>query len=141
MHHKVIPPREEGGETQYWDEGVRAHGSVSYRSILSGTSHGCHRLYNHLAVRLGGFLLAHRTHVRRGSMPVTFGRTARVGGAEIPFRIRSRGYLYELTPPVPMMVLEGNVRGSVRDPQAGFRLLREDLVAAAQAAAAGDEGM
>ena len=51
---------------------MRAHGSVSYGSILRGTSHGCHRLYNHLAVRLTGFLVRHRAHIRRGSIPARY---------------------------------------------------------------------
>jgi hypothetical protein len=42
------------------------HGSSSVTSIAHGNSHGCHRLFNHLAARLGGFLLAHRAHERKG---------------------------------------------------------------------------
>ena len=45
-----------------WDNGVRAHGSSDYLSIYSanGFSHGCHRLPNHIAVRLYSFILKHR---------------------------------------------------------------------------------
>lgn len=139
MHHRPITRRD--GETIFFDEGVRAHGSVSYGSILRGTSHGCHRLYNHFAVRLGGFLLAHRDHVRHGSIPVRYQRDVHVEGGTVPLRIRSRGVRYELTPPVPVEVLEGNVRGGVREPSRGFRPLRGALLEAAQAAATADEGM
>ena len=138
MHHKVIPPREEGGETRYFDEGIRVHGSVSYRSILQGYSHGCHRLYNHLAVRLASFLIAHRNHVRRGSLDVQYSRRVMHEGVETTFRITSRGYHFELTPPVQMEVLEGNVRGPVHQPPQGFRALPQEIVQQVAAEAAED---
>lgn len=108
MHHKVLE-REDG--TRYVDEGIRTHGSVSYRSILTGASHGCHRLFNHLALRLGGFLLAHRRHERRGTMEVDYGRTLVVDDQEVSIRVRDRGHLFELTPPVRAEVLEGTYHG------------------------------
>ncbi|MEM9189893.1 MAG: hypothetical protein AAGF12_11995 [Myxococcota bacterium] len=133
MHHKVIPTDD---EPRFADEGIRAHGSVSYRSILRGTSHGCHRLYNHLAVRLSSFLVDHRNHVRHGAIPANFARTMVHEGEEMSFRIRSRGYRFELTPPVEVEVLEGRIRGPVSRPPQGFRRLREELVADALAATA-----
>jgi hypothetical protein len=140
MHHRVIPPRREGGETIFFDEGVRSHGSVSYRSILSGQSHGCHRLYNHLALRLTSFVLRHRAHVRRGVMPVRYVRTVHADGRALRFELDSRGYLYELTPPVPIEVLEGTVRGRVRQPIEGARPLRDQLlIRQVEAEAAADE--
>ena len=44
------------------DGGIRAHGSAEYLSMYSadGYSHGCHRLPNHLAIRLFSFLLQRR---------------------------------------------------------------------------------
>lgn len=138
MHHRPI---ERDGVTTFYDEGVRSHGSVSYRSILTGTSHGCHRLYNHLAVRLMDFLVAHRHHVRRGSIPTLYGRHITIGGQEVNIRIRSRGYLFELTPPVEVNVLPGRILGSVTEAPRGFRPLPEALAAAAAEAAAADEGM
>jgi hypothetical protein len=136
MHHEVMPTTTPGGEPRFRDEGIRSHGSVSYRSILGGYSHGCHRLYNHLAVRLAGFLLDHRTHVRRGSQAVDFGREFVVDGTDYSFHINSRGYLYELTPPVPVEVLEGNVMGSLDRPIRGFRNVRypEDATAGGEGA-------
>jgi len=139
MNHRVDPPSVEGGEPTYVDEGVRAHGSVSYGSILRGTSHGCHRLYNHLAVRLMGFLVRHRAHIRRGSIPARYIRSLNVGETPVELRILSRGYLYELTPPVPVNVLEGNVHGSARRAIEGFRPLPERARADALAAAAADQ--
>ncbi|MCB9600263.1 MAG: hypothetical protein H6724_12070 [Sandaracinus sp.] len=137
--HKVYEPRGEETEPTFVDQGIRVHGSVSYRSITSGTSHGCHRLYNHLAVRLAGFMLAHRPHVRHGSIAVRYGRTAHAHGQAIPIRIESRGYRYELTPPVPIEVLEGRVRGRLREAQTGFRALPAREAAEAVAEAAADE--
>lgn len=138
MHHRPIV---RDGITTFYDEGVRVHGSVSYRSITSGTSHGCHRLYNHLAVRLTGFLIAHRNHARRGPIPTLYGRRVVEGGQEVRIRIASRGYLFELTPPVEVNVLTGRVLGDVARAPTGFRPLPEALAAAAAEAAAADEGM
>ncbi len=138
MHHRVLPPREEGEAPRFFDEGIRIHGSVSYGSITNGTSHGCHRLTNHLAVRFAGFLLRHRPHVRHGSLRVRYRRRVVTRGGPLTFELRSRGYRYELTPPIPVNVLEGRVKGRVRRPITGFRPLRESLVGEVRAAAAAD---
>lgn len=108
MHHKVLPPARDG-TPRFDDEGVRSHGSVSYHSILSGFSHGCHRLYNHLALRLGGFLVRHRHHTVRGDQPAEYERDLVREGETYEMRIETRGYLYELVPPVDVNVLEGTV--------------------------------
>jgi hypothetical protein len=141
MNHRVIPAREEGEPPTLYDEGVRAHGSVSYGSILRGTSHGCHRLYNHLAVRMTGFLLAHREHVRHGSMEVLYARRAQSPNGPVTFRIRSRGYRYELTPPIDVNVLRGNVLGSTQEAPDGMRPLPRRAQADATASAAADENL
>ncbi len=96
------------------DQGIRSHGSVSYDSIHQGSSHGCHRLHNHRAVRLAEFLLRHRRHVRRGAEPFPFGRTFALAGKRIELDFGSRGYRYELTPPVPVEVLPGRILGKAR---------------------------
>jgi len=124
MHHEPLSSRTPDGEVRYRDQGIRTHGSVSYRSILGGFSHGCHRLFNHLAVRLAAFLVRHRRHERRGSQSVDFGREFEWEGEEYDFHISSRGYLYELTPPVPIEVLEGNVLGPQDRPSTSFRNVR-----------------
>ena len=51
----VPPPgdRDQRRRIEYADIDIRTHGSANYRSILRGSSHGCHRLFNHLAIRLG----------------------------------------------------------------------------------------
>ena len=116
VHHRSDTNPLGAGEPVYVDEGVRTHGSVAYRSILTGSSHGCHRLHNHLAVRMAGFLVAHRRHVRRGSLLVRHSRQIRTAGGTTTFRIRSRGYAYELTPPVVVEVLEGRIVGARRAP-------------------------
>lgn len=141
LHHQVQDPRDpeadpetEAGQPRFIDQGIRVHGSVSYRSITNGTSHGCHRLYNHLAVRLSSFVLRHRHFTRQGSISVRYRREI---DEELTFEIRSRGYRFELTPPVPINVLEGRVRGGVRRPIRAFMPLREELVAA-EAAESGE---
>ncbi|HJK97098.1 MAG TPA: hypothetical protein RMF84_07735, partial [Polyangiaceae bacterium LLY-WYZ-14_1] len=129
------PPPEEGGDgrgVRFGDEGIRTHGSVSYRSILSGESHGCHRLFNHLAVRLGGWLLAHRPHRRHGPQAARYRRF--LADPEAPddpervveLQIDVRGDRFELTPPVEVAVLEGRIRGRPRRPIEGVLALPED---------------
>lgn len=136
VHHVVLPPRHEGEAPRVADRGIRTHGSASYPSILRGTSHGCHRLFNHLALRLSGFLLAHRDHVRRGPEPVRYERRFRAHGRAFTLRIDSRGVRHELVPPVPVRVLEGTVRGRARSPLERLRPLPRVLAARARAAAA-----
>jgi hypothetical protein len=115
------------------DEGVRTHGSASYGSILRGESHGCHRLWNHLAVRLGSFLLAHRSHVRHGPVDARFSRRVVMPDRSSEMlRIASRGVRFELDPPVPVEVLDGRVVGRVRRVATRPRPLRESLLAAAR---------
>ncbi|MGK0359431.1 MAG: hypothetical protein ACI9U2_001733 [Bradymonadia bacterium] len=109
IHERAIEGRD--GQTKYYDRGIRVHGSVSYRSIMRGSSHGCHRLFNHLAVRLGSFVLRHRKHTIEGPIPTTYGRNFDYKGHRINLRIPSRGFGYVFDPPVPINVLRGRVRG------------------------------
>ena len=44
----------------FFDNGIRTHGSFDYMSLRGRFSHGCHRLYNQLAMRLFSFVLDHR---------------------------------------------------------------------------------
>lgn len=155
IHHRV---RNDGSEERDWvDNGIRSHGSVSYRSILRGYSHGCHRLFNHLAVRMMGFLLDHRSHTIHGRIPASMRRELHpepppppAEGEEIAEEIEeeeplvleltTRGFRFELTPPVPVEVLRGNVRGRPDRPVAGFFPLPEELQAQARAEAEVDPG-
>lgn len=119
IHEKPIEARD--GAMKYYDRGIRVHGSVSYRSIVRGSSHGCHRLFNHLAVRLGSFVLRHRKHTIEGPIPTTYGRNFTYKGHRIKVRIPSRGFGYVLDPPVPINVLRGRVRGYTRRVPQGAR--------------------
>lgn len=111
INHKRV---EAGDTVKWWDYGIRVHGSVSYRSIVRGTSHGCHRLFNHLAVRLGDFLLKHRKHTIEGPIATSYWRAITHKGRRVTLKVKSRGYGYVLDPPVPVEVLRGRVRGRVR---------------------------
>lgn len=98
------------------DDGIRTHGSGDYRSIVAGQSSGCHRLFSHLANRLSAFLLAHRDHRRHGLVRTGFVRRVHSPAGADEIRVRDRGHRYELTPPVQIDVLEGRIRGTLREP-------------------------
>jgi hypothetical protein len=101
-----------------WDNGIRAHGSSDYLSIYSseGYSHGCHRLPNHLAIRLYDFILRHRAMRPLGDQGMGFARQFLAGDDVFEIRLPSRGYSYQLDPPLPVDVLEGELRGTVKTP-------------------------
>jgi hypothetical protein len=108
-----------GGAT-FFDNGIRTHGSFDYMSLRGRFSHGCHRLYNQLAMRLFSFVLGHR-HVRAiGSIPLGFRRAFYAQGEVYEMRLPSRGFYYELNPPLPVEVLEGNIKGELTKPVAGY---------------------
>jgi len=113
IHHEAVA---HGSETRYVDHGIRTHGSVDYRSIRRGESHGCHRLYNQLALRLSGFLLEHRSHARRGKVNAGYRRTVEWNQKAVEIDVPARGYLYELDPPVPVRVLPGRIAGERQKP-------------------------
>ena len=121
------------------DEGIRVHGSVSYSSIQRGYSHGCHRLYNHMALRLASFLLRHRHHTRHGALRIDYSRAFTWEGERIELKFPSRGYRYELTPPVPVQVLKGRVRGKTQTMPTGTRRLPSHLAAYFQEGGGDDE--
>ncbi|MBX3248510.1 MAG: murein L,D-transpeptidase [Myxococcales bacterium] len=98
------------------DEGIRMHGSVDYMSIMRRHSHGCHRMHNHIAVRLMSFVLRHRPHVRRGQQPMAFRRNLEVDGQVFPMAIDQGGYVFELVEPLRVNVLEGRILGERRTP-------------------------
>jgi hypothetical protein len=104
----------EGGR----DNQVRTHGTVNYMSISSsnGFSHGCHRLRNYAAVRLFSFVLRHRAFERKGQTRLAYSQRFEHKGEEFEIDLRTRGYYYELTPPVPVNVLEGRIRGEAQKP-------------------------
>jgi hypothetical protein len=109
LHHREVIRR---GAVTHEDTAVRTHGSVSYGSIRvggGGHSHGCHRLFNHLALRLGGFLLRHRAHDVLGATSEHYERRIVRDGRRLRLVRESRGYLYRLAEPVPVVVLPGRV--------------------------------
>jgi hypothetical protein len=105
-----------------WDNGVRAHGSADYLSIYSaaGFSHGCHRLPNHLAIRMYSFILQHRTKRVVGDQPMSFTRQFLSGEMVYEMRLPSRGYVFQLDPPLPVNVLEGDIKGEQKKPIIGY---------------------
>ncbi|MCP4599403.1 MAG: L,D-transpeptidase [Proteobacteria bacterium] len=105
------------GRIDYFDHGIRSHGSFDYNSILRRFSHGCHRLYNHLAIRLFDFVLRHREYTRVGQVPAKFSYQFTTDDEETyTMTLNSKGYKYELVNPVPMNVLRGRVRSKQRTP-------------------------
>jgi hypothetical protein len=115
----VIPGE---GENPDVDRGIRAHGSSNYLSIYSssGYSHGCHRLPNHLAIRLYDFLLQHRRKIVHGDAGMDFKRQFLSGERVYEMRIPSRGFEFELDPPIAVNVLPGRIRGNTQSPIEGF---------------------
>ena len=115
----VIPGKNGRGD---FDNGIRAHGSAEYLSMYSptGFSHGCHRLPNHLAIRLYSFILRHRNMRVVGDLPSTFTRQFLSGEEVYEMRIPSRGYSYQLDPPLPVEVLEGEIKGDQKEPLLGY---------------------
>jgi hypothetical protein len=101
-----------------WDNGVRVHGSSEILSIRNpdAYSHGCHRLMNHLAVRLFSYVLHHRTMVVEGEKPLNFARQFLWKEDLFELRLPSRGFYYRLEPPLPVSVSEGNIIGSRKRP-------------------------
>jgi hypothetical protein len=104
----------------YFDNGIRTHGSFDYMSLRGRFSHGCHRLYNNLAVRLFSFVLAHRRARTLGPMALDFRRTFYQDGEVFEMRLPNRGFYFELDPPVPVETLEGEIKGAQKKPIAGY---------------------
>lgn len=98
------------------DEGIRTHGSVDYMSIMRRHSHGCHRLHNHIAVRLMSFVLAHRPHRRAGQQTLGFRRELEHDGQTYLMEIDQGGYVFYLDEPLRVNVREGRIRGRRRTP-------------------------
>ena len=115
-HARSVTVNDEGELQARGDEGIRTHGSVDYMSIMRRHSHGCHRLHNHMAVRLMSFVLAHRPHRRVGQQQMAFRLPLEHEGHEYVLAIDQGGYVFQLQEPVPVEVLEGRIRGQVNRP-------------------------
>ena len=77
-----------------------------------GFSHGCHRLPNHLAIRLYSFILRHRKMRVIGDMPLGNERQFLKGDEVYEIRIPSQGYGYVLDPPLPVRCSRARSRAS-----------------------------
>lgn len=110
-YHIGYRERDDGSLRLGGDDGIRTHGSVDYMSIMRRHSHGCHRLHNHIAVRLMSFMLAHRPHTRVGQQSIAFRRDVEIDGNRYAMEINQGGYVYQLAQPIHVQVLEGRIRG------------------------------
>jgi hypothetical protein len=115
-YHQRIISRSDGVLKLGPDDGMRTHGSSDYTSIWRTVSSGCHRLHNHLAMRLLNFVLAHRSHRRAGHLRTSY--HVRVSTPEIQdsVDITSTGYEFDLERPIEVHVLPGRVRGALKRP-------------------------
>jgi len=114
-HQRAV--RGEDGELELGgDDGMRTHGSSDYTSIWRSVSSGCHRLRNHLAIRLFNFVLAHRAHLRIGHRPMRYRLPVRTPELEDSIEITRTGYEFDLERPIEVQVLPGRVRGELKHP-------------------------
>jgi hypothetical protein len=116
--HEQISKGPDG--VRYFDNGIRTHGSFDYPSLRGRFSHGCHRLYNQLAMRLFSFVLDHRRWRVVGAVPAGYRRSFYSRGEVFEMRLPSRGFYRELQPPIPVDVLEGRIKGTLQKPIAGY---------------------
>jgi hypothetical protein len=115
-YHRRFTRDKDGEIRPTGDEGIRSHGSVDYMSIMRRHSHGCHRLHNHIAVRLFSFVVTHRPHTREGHQPVSFGMDLEYEEEKHHIHIKQGGYAFQLQRPIFVSVDEGRIRGEVRRP-------------------------
>ena len=113
VHHQIMGVNEKG-EKQLQDLLIRTHGTPAYRSVKRGESAGCHRLHNYLAIRLTGFLVKHRENTRDGLVPEDYVRKLEYQGQQVALESGAKGYRFKLTPPVPVTVLDGDVKGDAK---------------------------
>jgi hypothetical protein len=111
--------KRESGAT-YFDNGIRTHGTFDYLSLRGRFSHGCHRLQNNLAVRLYSFVIERRAHRVLGQMALNSRRTFYQDGEVFDMRLPTRGFYYELDPPLPVETLEGEVQGVAKKAPPGY---------------------
>ena len=120
MVHKQIMGRDEHGEPDLMDLRIRTHGTPAYRSVKRGESNGCHRLHNFEALRLAAFLVKHHANSRDGLVPEDYVRHLEYKGQQVDLMSENKGYRFKMTPPVPVKVLDGDVKG---DPKAVKRMV------------------
>jgi len=115
MVHKQIMGVTPNGEPDLMDLRIRTHGTPGYRTVKRGESNGCHRLHNYEALRLAAFLVKHHANTRDGLVPEDYERHLQYKGQDIALQSDSKGYRFKLTPPVPVKVLSGDVRGNAKN--------------------------
>ncbi|HEY6877790.1 MAG TPA: hypothetical protein VI299_07210 [Polyangiales bacterium] len=112
-YHRPFERTPEGGVRITGDDGIRSHGSVAYMSIMRTHSHGCHRLHNHIAVRLFSFVLNHRSHIRTGHQETDFTLELAHEGEQHKVEIKEGGYVFRLNKPIFVTVEEGQIKGAL----------------------------
>lgn len=117
-HH--IRNRSDSGKSIWFDNGIRTHGSMDYMSIMRRHSHGCHRLHNHLAVRLFSFILMHSDHKRKGQTKLIYTRSFNHKNKDYKIKLDTRGYQFSLTKPIEVEVIRGRVLGKLKQPFKGY---------------------
>jgi hypothetical protein len=115
-YHRPYVKKSDGTVRVTGDEGIRSHGSVDYMSIMRRHSHGCHRLHNHIAVRLFSFVINHRPHHREGHQPTNWWLNFEYEEQPYSVVIKQGGYVFKLEKPIFVTVEEGRIRGSVEKP-------------------------
>jgi hypothetical protein len=115
-YHREYIKKPDGTLRLGGDEGIRSHGSVDYMSIMRRHSHGCHRLHNHIAVRLFSFVVDHRAHTREGHTPTNFLMNIEYEEEKHTIHIKQGGYVFKLAQPIFVTVEEGRIRGKVNKP-------------------------
>jgi len=114
MVHLQIMGKQENGEPDLMDLRIRTHGTPGYRAVKRGESNGCHRLHNYVALRLASFLVKHHENTRDGLVPEDYVRNLTYRGQQVALESETKGYRFKLTPPVPVNVLEGDVKGDAK---------------------------
>jgi L,D-transpeptidase catalytic domain len=115
-YHREYAKRADGSISLGRDQGIRTHGSVDYMSIMRRHSHGCHRMHNHIALRLMSFILAHRPHERVGQESLGFKKLLTVHERNYLMDIKTGGYAFKLASPLFVHIGEGRIRGHVKRP-------------------------
>jgi hypothetical protein len=118
-YHRRYARRPNGALAVLGDEGIRTHGSSDYTSPWHEVSLGCHRLRNHLALRLFTFILRHRPHRRVGYRPARYVRAVDGPGFHETLTIERTGYVFTLDEPLVVDVTKGRILGPVRRPLKG----------------------
>jgi hypothetical protein len=116
-YHQRIVGRSASGELELGrDDGIRTHGSSDYTSIWHTVSSGCHRLHNHVAMRLFNFILAHRAYRRVGHRPTYYRLAVSTPDVQGDIVVKRTGYQFLLDQPIEVEVLPGRIRGKLQHP-------------------------